>query len=62
MVDICRKVNKEGTRNIASVCEELDISVMYFFTDYVFDVQGTTPWNEYDGRNPLNVYCQTKYD
>ena len=25
MIDICRKVNKEGTRNIALVCEELNI-------------------------------------
>lgn len=62
MEDICRKVNAEGTKNIADVCEELDISMMYFSTDYVFDGEGTTPWSEYDERHPLNVYGQTKYE
>ncbi|MCR0329384.1 dTDP-4-dehydrorhamnose reductase [[Clostridium] innocuum] len=62
MPDVCRKVNAEGTQNIAKVCKELDIPMMYFSTDYVFDGQGTEPWKEYDERHPLNVYGQTKYE
>lgn len=62
MVDVCRKVNVEGTQNIVDVCKELDIPVMYFSTDYVFSGEGTEPWNEYDNRTPLNVYGQTKYE
>lgn len=62
MVEVCRKVNAEGTENIARVCEELDIPMMYFSTDYVFDGEGTSPWSEYDERHPLNVYGQTKYE
>lgn len=62
MPDACRKVNAEGTRNIANICKQLDIPMMYFSTDYVFDGQGTTPWSEYDERHPLNVYGQTKYE
>lgn len=62
MVDVCRKVNKDGTENIANVCEALDIPMMYFSTDYVFDGQGEKPWGEYDERHPLNVYGQTKYE
>lgn len=62
MVDVCRKVNVEGTQNIVEVCKELDIPVMYFSTDYVFSGEGTEPWNEYDNRTPLNVYGQTKYE
>lgn len=61
-VDACRKVNAVGSENIAKVCEELDIPMMYFSTDYVFDGKGETPWNEYDERHPLNVYGQTKYE
>lgn len=62
MIDVCRKVNVEGTQNIVDVCKELDIPVMYFSTDYVFSGEGTEPWNEYDNRTPLNVYGQTKYE
>lgn len=60
LLDTVKKVNATGTKYIADVCEELDIPMMYFSTDYVFDGEGTTPWNEYDERHPLNVYGLTK--
>ena len=59
-VDICRKVNADGTENIAKVCKELDLKMMYISTDYVFDGQGERPWLPDDERHPLNVYGQTK--
>lgn len=62
MVDVCRKVNAEGTENIARVCAELDIPLMYFSTDYVFDGTGERPWETDDERHPLNVYGLTKYE
>lgn len=61
-VDICRKVNRDGTRNIAEMCKKLDIKMIYISTDYVFDGQGTRPWEPDDAQNPLNVYGQTKYE
>ncbi|MBS5587986.1 MAG: dTDP-4-dehydrorhamnose reductase [[Clostridium] spiroforme] len=61
-IEACTKVNVDGTKNIANVCKELNIPMMYFSTDYVFDGQGNQPWHEYDKRNPLNVYGQTKYE
>ena len=61
-IELCRKVNKEGPANIAKVCEELDIPMMYFSTDYVFNGLGEKPWMEYGEREPLNVYGQTKYE
>ena len=60
--DICRKVNVDGTRNIAQVCKELDIKMIYISTDYVFDGMGERPWEPEDERHPLNVYGQTKYE
>lgn len=54
-VDICRKVNAEGTENIAKVCEELDIKMMYISTDYVFNGKGSRPWKPDDEREPLNI-------
>ena len=59
---MCRKVNAEGTRYIAKMCKELGIKMLYISTDYVFDGQGTRPWEPDDERNPLSVYGQTKYE
>ena len=60
--ELCRKVNAYGTENIARVCKELDIKMMYISTDYVFNGQGTRPWEPDDVREPLNVYGLTKYE
>lgn len=60
--DICHKVNVDGTQNIATTCKKLGIKMMYISTDYVFDGQGTRPWDPDDARSPLNVYGQTKYE
>jgi len=61
-INLCRKVNADGTKNIAVVCRELDIKMIYISTDYVFDGEGTRPWEPDDPRDPLNVYGQTKYE
>jgi dTDP-4-dehydrorhamnose reductase len=60
MPEACRKVNAYGTENIAKVCEELDLPMMYFSTDYVFNGNGTRPWEPDDEYEPLGVYGQTK--
>lgn len=60
--ELCRKVNAEGTQNIANVCKALGIKMMYISTDYVFDGEGTKAWNPDDKRHPLNVYGMTKYE
>lgn len=60
--ELCRKVNAAGTENIARVCRDLDCSLMYISTDYVFNGQGERPWQPDDKREPLNVYGQTKYE
>ncbi|MDD7388397.1 MAG: dTDP-4-dehydrorhamnose reductase [Lachnospiraceae bacterium] len=62
-VDRVRAVNAGGTEHIAKVCRKLDCKMMYISTDYVFDGQGTEPWEpdckEY---KPLNIYGQTKLE
>ena len=61
-VDLCRRVNRDGTQNIANVCKALDCKMVYISTDYVFDGEGTRPWEPDDKQTPLNVYGQTKYE
>lgn len=62
-VELCRKVNALGTENIAKMCGELDLPMIYLSTDYVFDGEGTRPWEPDDPVvEPLNVYGQTKYE
>ncbi len=56
-------INVDGTKNIASVCKKLDCKMIYISTDYVFNGQGTEPW-EPDNKDyaPLNVYGWTKLE
>ncbi len=56
-------VNVGGTQNIADAAKAVDAKVVYLSTDYVFDGQGTEPW-EPDCKDyaPLNVYGQTKLE
>lgn len=54
-------VNAAGTENIAKVCKEIGCKMMYISTDYVFDGQGTDPWQpDCKDYKPLNVYGETK--
>ena len=58
-----RAVNVMGTQYIADACKKIDAKMMYISTDYVFDGQGTTPWQpDCKDYKPLNVYGQTKLE
>lgn len=62
-VELVRKVNAGGTRNIANTVKKLDAKMVYISTDYVFDGQGETPWDpDCKDYKPLNVYGQTKLE
>ena len=56
-------INADGTQNIADSCKKIDAKMVYISTDYVFDGQGTTPWEpDCKDYKPLNVYGQSKLD
>lgn len=62
-VEKVRAINAGGTQNIANVCKELDCKMMYISTDYVFDGQGTEPWDpDCKDYKPINVYGKTKLE
>lgn len=61
--DKVRAINVDGTQNIANAAKKIDAKMVYLSTDYVFDGQGTQPWEpDYKDYKPLNVYGQTKLD
>ena len=61
-VELCRKVNADGPKNIANECKKLDIPMIQISTDYVFDGMGEKLWQPDDERKPVSVYGQTKYE
>lgn len=62
-VEKVRVVNAGGTQNIADACKAVDCKMLYLSTDYVFDGQGTEPWEpDCKDYKPLNVYGQTKLE
>lgn len=62
-VEKVRAINAGGTQNIANAAKELDCKMVYISTDYVFDGQGTEPWQpDCKDYKPMNVYGQTKLE
>lgn len=62
-VEKVRAVNADGTQNIVDACKAVDCKMLYLSTDYVFDGQGTDPWEpDCKDYKPLNVYGQTKLE
>ena len=62
-VELVRKVNAFGTQYIAEASKKNDCKLMYISTDYVFNGQGTEPWQpDCKDYAPLNVYGQTKLE
>ena len=54
-------INVDGTNNITEACKKLDCKMMYISTDYVFNGQGTEPWQpDCKDYAPLNVYGESK--
>ena len=54
-------INADGTKYIAEACKKYNCKMMYISTDYVFNGEGTEPWQE-DCKEyaPLNVYGESK--
>ncbi len=56
-----KAINTDGTKYIAEACREIGAKMMYISTDYVFDGQGTEPWqSDCKAYAPLNIYGKTK--
>jgi len=66
-VDLCEdevlsafKVNVMGVKNLSVICREINVPLMHFSTDYVFDGKKKEPYVEDDCARPLSLYGISK--
>lgn len=59
-IELCHKVNVDGTKNMVEVAKTLGAKFVYFSTDYVFPGVGTTEYKEDDKTGPTNQYGISK--
>jgi dTDP-4-dehydrorhamnose reductase len=57
---IAYKVNSHAVLNLAEVCQENDIWLIHYSTDYVFDGKKTSPYTELHETCPVNTYGKSK--
>jgi dTDP-4-dehydrorhamnose reductase len=58
---LARKVNTEAPKVLAEKASQLDIPMIHFSTDYVFDGLKNEPYMETDQANPQSIYGETKW-
>lgn len=61
-LETARLINAKGTENIAKACKNIDATLVYISTDYVFNGNGDKPYLPSDKTAPLNNYGLTKLE
>lgn len=60
--DIVRKINVEGTENIAGLCREYGARLLFLSTDLVYDGNQGSMLTENAKLNPASLYAETKLE
>ncbi|MGB0525968.1 MAG: dTDP-4-dehydrorhamnose reductase [Flammeovirgaceae bacterium] len=60
--ELCNTVNMEGAANLAEACDAYDVKLLHISTDFVFDGERHTPYDEQAYANPLNIYGRSKFE
>ncbi len=58
--ELARLLNATTVAAMAEAANRVGALLVHYSTDYVFNGQGETPWQESDVTQPLSVYGQTK--
>ena len=61
-IELAHKVNTEAPRLLAEKASQLNIPMIHFSTDYVFDGLKNEPYVEIDQANPQSIYGKTKWE
>jgi dTDP-4-dehydrorhamnose reductase len=56
------RVNREGTRHVATAAATVGARLVYVSTDYVFDGEKSAPYLPSDPTAPLGVYARSKWE
>jgi dTDP-4-dehydrorhamnose reductase len=60
--ELARCLNAIAPAALAQTAAEVGAWLVHYSTDYVFNGQGDTPWQECSATGPLSVYGQTKLE
>ncbi len=60
--ELARTLNATAPAALAQAAADVGAWLVHFSTDYVFNGEGQTPWQEGDATGPLGVYGQTKLE
>lgn len=58
--DLCMKINATAVGYLAANCQKIGSTFIHVSTDYVFDGNADSPYQENYPVNPVNYYGQTK--
>ena len=61
-ISLARQINAIAPQALAEKASELNIPIIHFSTNYVFDGLKKEPYAETDQANPQSVYGQTKWE
>lgn len=59
-VDLAKRLNEDGPRNIANLANQIHAKMIHISTDYVFNGTGCVPYTEDMPVAPIGVYGKTK--
>ena len=60
-IELAHKLNSEAPKVLAEKASQLNIPIIHFSTDYVFDGLKDEPYVETDQANPQSIYGKTKW-
>jgi len=58
----CFDINAHPLDHLSKLCKKQGIMLVHFSTDYIFDGDSQTPYQETDQPNPLNAYGASKLE
>ncbi|HNV96752.1 MAG TPA: dTDP-4-dehydrorhamnose reductase [bacterium] len=60
--EIVSKINTEAVLNLAKICKNNSCILAHISTEYVFDGENKSGYNEDSPTNPINIYGKSKAD